>query len=203
MTRAPFVNARDVEGVQHCHGEHCDEYYYRPLVYGKDLFTYIAHIPPGGGVPPDAEESSMYELSLYILDGRPTVLYGDDRFVMHPHTALQTVTWLVDGEVRHRDSLGNDQLIRPGQLNLMTAGRGIAHAEDSTQDSGRTMRLHGVQLWVALPQAAAGVDPAFAHHADLPSFVDDGVETRQERVLDVELFDNGLHDEVRLGQVLE
>lgn len=91
MTRAPFVNARDVEGVQHCHGEHCDEYYYRPLVYGQDLFTYIAHIPPGGGVPPDAEEAAMFELSLYILDGRPTVLYGDDRFVMHPHTALHCV----------------------------------------------------------------------------------------------------------------
>ncbi len=94
----------------------------------------------------------------------------------HPHTALQTVTWLVNGEVRHRDSLGSDQLIRPGQLNLMTAGHGIAHAEDSTSDS--SMPLHGVQLWVALPEVSAGVAPAFAHHGDLPSLVDGGVEAR-------------------------
>jgi hypothetical protein len=88
MAQPPFVEARNVEGVQHCHGEHCDEYYYRPLVYGKELFTYIAHIPPGGGVPPDEEESSLFELSLYILDGRPTVFYGDQVFTMYPHTAL-------------------------------------------------------------------------------------------------------------------
>ena len=96
----------------------------------------------------------------------------------HPHTALQTVTWLVRGEVRHRDSLGSDQLIRPGQLNLMTAGRGIAHAEDSTEPAGSAMPMHGVQLWVALPSAAAGVEPAFAHHADLPSLVDGPVSTK-------------------------
>ena len=88
MKTKPFVDARDVEGVQHCHGEHCDEYYYRPLVYGKDLFTYIAHIPPGGGVPPDQEEADMYELSLYILSGSPKVTYGDETFTMYPHTAL-------------------------------------------------------------------------------------------------------------------
>jgi redox-sensitive bicupin YhaK (pirin superfamily) len=94
----------------------------------------------------------------------------------HPHIALQTVTWLVQGEVRHRDSLGNDQLIRPGQLNLMTAGRGIAHAEDST--SAGPMPLHGVQLWVALPSSAVELAPAFAHHAELPSLVDGAVVTR-------------------------
>lgn len=88
MAKKPYVHAREIEGVQHCHGENCDEYYYRPLVYGKDLFTYIAHIPPGGGVPPDQEEADMYELSLYILDGRPLVLYGGDKFTMSPHTAL-------------------------------------------------------------------------------------------------------------------
>jgi redox-sensitive bicupin YhaK (pirin superfamily) len=96
----------------------------------------------------------------------------------HPHCGLQTVTWLVIGEVRHRDSLGNDQLIRPGQLNLMTAGEGIAHAEDSTQDAGTTMMLHGVQLWVALPDAAARTMAAFAHHAELPSLVDGPAVTR-------------------------
>jgi redox-sensitive bicupin YhaK (pirin superfamily) len=97
----------------------------------------------------------------------------------HPHTALQTVTWLITGEVRHRDSLGSDQLIRPGQLNLMTAGRGIAHAEDSTEDTSvGPMLLHGVQLWAALPEAAAAVAPAFAHHAELPSLMDGPVATR-------------------------
>lgn len=88
MEKKQFIDARDIEGVQHCHGENCDEYYYRPLVYGKDLFTYIAHIPPGGGVPGDEEEASMYELSLYILSGNPLVTYGDDTFKMYPHTAL-------------------------------------------------------------------------------------------------------------------
>ena len=88
MTDQPFIFAKDIEGVQHCHSENCDEYYYRPMVYGKDLITYIAHIPPGGGVPADQEEADMYELSLYILDGQPLVTYGDDKFTMVPHTAL-------------------------------------------------------------------------------------------------------------------
>jgi redox-sensitive bicupin YhaK (pirin superfamily) len=94
----------------------------------------------------------------------------------HPHTGLQTVTWLVSGEIRHRDSLANDQVIHPGELNLMTAGRGIAHAEESPpQWSGV---LHGVQLWVALPATAAGVGPRFAHHADLPSATDGAAMVR-------------------------
>ena len=90
----------------------------------------------------------------------------------HPHIGLQTVTWLLDGNVLHRDSLGNEQLIRPGQLNLMTSGRGIAHAEESVpgQDPGeRHPVLHGVQLWVALPDASRHVAPAFEHHAGLPA----------------------------------
>lgn len=88
MGRYPFVDARNVEGVQHCHEDHCDEYYYRPLVYGDGLFTYIAHIPPGGGVQPDQEEADMFELSLYVLSGRPDVTYGNETFAMCPHTAL-------------------------------------------------------------------------------------------------------------------
>jgi quercetin 2,3-dioxygenase len=84
----------------------------------------------------------------------------------HPHTGLQTVTWLVAGEVLHRDSLGNTQEIRPGQLNLMTAGRGIAHAEQTPVVHSGV--LHGVQLWVALPHAERDRPPAFAHHPDLP-----------------------------------
>jgi quercetin 2,3-dioxygenase len=85
----------------------------------------------------------------------------------HPHIGLQTVTWLISGNVLHRDSLGNEQMIRPGQLNLMTAGRGIAHAEESPAEHDPS--LHGVQLWVALPDAARHTEPAFSHHAELPS----------------------------------
>src|SRR3546814_4671610 len=65
----------------------------------------------------------------------------------HPHIGLQTFTWMIEGEVLHRDSLGNVQMIRPGQVNLMTAGRGIAHTEESAD--GETA-LHAVQLWIAL-----------------------------------------------------
>ena len=79
----------------------------------------------------------------------------------HPHTGLQTVTWLFQGEVEHRDSVGSVQLIEPGQVNLMTAGTGIAHAENST---GRVPVLHGVQLWVALADKDRHIPPFFEHH---------------------------------------
>jgi quercetin 2,3-dioxygenase len=84
----------------------------------------------------------------------------------HPHIGLQTASWLFEGLVLHRDSLGSRQLIRPGELNLMTAGRGIAHSEDSA--AGRPALLHGLQLWIALPQQDRFTEPRFAHHADLP-----------------------------------
>ncbi|MEH1102233.1 pirin family protein [Micromonospora sp. CPCC 205561] len=88
----------------------------------------------------------------------------------HPHTGLQTVTWLLDGEIMHRDSLGNAQPIRPGQLNVMTSGHGIAHSERSPERHPPLM--HGVQLWVALPDPARAGDAHFAHHADLPRWRD-------------------------------
>lgn len=84
----------------------------------------------------------------------------------HPHTGLQTVTWLVDGEILHRDSLGSMQSIVPGQLNLMTAGHGIAHSEQSPPAHPPVM--HGLQLWVALPESARHGEPRFEHHAALP-----------------------------------
>jgi redox-sensitive bicupin YhaK (pirin superfamily) len=84
----------------------------------------------------------------------------------HPHTGLQTVTWLVDGEIVHRDSLGSDQSIRPGQLNLMSAGSGISHSEMSPAEHPAGM--HGLQLWVALPEEARHGEPRFEHHAHLP-----------------------------------
>lgn len=83
----------------------------------------------------------------------------------HPHIGLHTVTWLLDGEVLHTDSLGSEQPIRPGQLNLMTAGHGIAHAEQSIRPRGG---LHGAQLWVAQPSATRTGAPAFEHHEALP-----------------------------------
>ena len=84
----------------------------------------------------------------------------------HPHLGLQTVTWLFDGAVLHRDSLGSEQLIRPGQLNLMTAGAGIAHSEEDPDEGGQ--RIHGMQLWVAQPDHTRWDEPAFEHHAELP-----------------------------------
>jgi redox-sensitive bicupin YhaK (pirin superfamily) len=84
----------------------------------------------------------------------------------HPHIGLQTVTWLLDGEALHRDSLGSVQRIEPGALNLMTAGRGISHSEESPEP--HSPRLHGVQFWIALPDAARTVAPAFEHHPRVP-----------------------------------
>lgn len=84
----------------------------------------------------------------------------------HPHTGLQTVTWLVEGEALHRDSLGSEQVIRPGQLNLMTAGNGIAHSEEGL--GSRSGRVHGVQFWVAQPELTRHGSPAFEHHSELP-----------------------------------
>jgi hypothetical protein len=85
----------------------------------------------------------------------------------HPHVGLHTVTWVLDGEVVHHDNLGHEQLIKPGQLNLMTAGRGVAHAEETPP--GATGALHGLQLWVAQPDATRHGPAAFEHHAALPA----------------------------------
>src|SRR5665213_1005174 len=94
----------------------------------------------------------------------------------HPHIGLQTVTWLVSGELLHRDSLGSQQLIRPGQLNLMTAGRGVSHAEESTGHYRGDM--HGVQLWIAQPDATRHTAPTFEHYDELLTLdLDGGVAT--------------------------
>ena len=94
---------------------------------------------------------------------------GGMRVAPHPHTGLQTVSWLFEGEIEHRDSIGSHAMVRPGELNLMTAGRGISHSEVSTPE---TTVLHGVQLWVALPDAARNIAPAFEHV--LPETGEDG-----------------------------
>ena len=81
----------------------------------------------------------------------------------HPHIGLQTFTWMIRGEVLHRDSLGHEQIIRPGQVNLMTAGHGIAHSEES-----QTAHVHAAQLWIALPEAQRNCPPRFQHYPTLP-----------------------------------
>jgi quercetin 2,3-dioxygenase len=92
----------------------------------------------------------------------------------HPHSGLQTVSWLFDGEVHHRDSLGSDALIEAGQLNLMTSGPGIAHSEESPP--GHSAIMHGIQLWVALPDGARHDAPRdFTQYRDLPVVERDGL----------------------------
>ena len=95
----------------------------------------------------------------------------------HPHVGLQTVSWLFAGEVEHRDSLGSIQIIHPGELNLMTAGHGIAHSELSSTTAGL---MHGVQLWTVLPENARDGAAYFDHYNDLPVF--------KKEQLDIRLF---------------
>lgn len=92
----------------------------------------------------------------------------------HPHIGLQTVSWLFTGEIEHRDSLGEHAMVRPGEVNLMTGGRGICHSEVSTPE---TTVLHGVQLWVALPEAHRQAPRDFRHHVPTPVHLD-GAELR-------------------------
>jgi redox-sensitive bicupin YhaK (pirin superfamily) len=99
----------------------------------------------------------------------------------HPHIGLATVTYLFEGEILHRDSLGFVQAIRPGAVNWMTAGKGIVHSERTgPEERMRQTRLHGIQSWVALPQAHEETEPAFHHHpADtLPEIAQDGAAMR-------------------------
>jgi quercetin 2,3-dioxygenase len=98
----------------------------------------------------------------------PVSFSGDNPVAIgpHPHMGLHTVTWLLDGDLVHRDSLGSEQAIRPGQLNVMTAGNAVSHAEEPIDRSSGW--LHGIQLWVAQPEATRHGPAAFEHHAVLP-----------------------------------
>ena len=98
----------------------------------------------------------------------------------HPHIGLATVTYLFDGEIMHRDSVGSVQAIRAGEVNWMTAGRGITHSERFERARLQGDRLHGIQSWVALPEADEEMAPAFSHHAmeDMPVIEDRGVVAR-------------------------
>jgi len=98
----------------------------------------------------------------------------------HPHIGIATVTYLFDGEIMHRDSLGSEQLIRAGAVNLMTAGRGIVHSERAGSDLDSTSRLHGIQSWMALPEGQEEIEPQFVHTpaTGLPNIERDGVSIR-------------------------
>ena len=100
----------------------------------------------------------------------PADLHGRGMNVApHPHTGLATFSWMIEGEILHRDSLGSEQVLRPGQVNLMTAGRAIAHSEESLSP-----RLHLAQLWLALPDAERFCAPRFEHFAELRQFAAGG-----------------------------
>ncbi len=127
----------------------------------------------------DLGDGFMVRRMLPVLQARhvgPFVFFdhiGPDTFAAgkgmdvrpHPHIGLATVTWLFDGVIRHRDSLGSLADIRPGEVNWMTSGHGIVHSERTPPEARQDGQLlHGIQVWVALPQADAEVDPAFHHH---------------------------------------
>lgn len=98
----------------------------------------------------------------------------------HPHIGLSTVTYLLDGEIMHRDSVGSEQPIRPGEVNWMTAGRGITHSERFERARMQGDRVHGLQAWVALPDELEETEPAFAHYDvdALPVLTDGGAHVR-------------------------
>lgn len=122
-------------------------------------FIFFDHIGPAALTPPLPRE----------MDVRP-----------HPHIGLSTVTYLFDGEMTHRDSLGFEQVIRPAEVNWMTAGRGISHSERFDGMRARGGALHGIQAWVALPAAHEETDAAFEHYAraELPVFGAAGWQAR-------------------------
>lgn len=98
----------------------------------------------------------------------------------HPHIGLATITYLFEGEIMHRDSLGYRQLIQAGAVNLMTAGRGIVHSERASDDLATTSRLHGMQSWIALPAELEEMEPSFIHYptTGLPEIALDGCTVR-------------------------
>ena len=98
----------------------------------------------------------------------------------HPHINLATVTYLFEGEIAHKDSVGSDAVIRPGAINLMVAGRGIVHSERPSPDMRESYRMEGLQLWHALPKEEEEREPSFHHYPSdaIPTFARDGVEGR-------------------------
>jgi redox-sensitive bicupin YhaK (pirin superfamily) len=156
---------------------------------GPCLELWPAREVPLGGV------RAMTVLRTLPQRGLPTVgawcfldSFGPDRVAMavlpHPHTGLQTVTWPLEGHIRHRDSVGSDVIVRPGELNIMTAGHGVSHSEFAVlppqragavtmqevfDDGGVPPLQRGLQFWVALPDTERNRPPAFEQHRELPT----------------------------------
>jgi hypothetical protein len=121
-------------------------------------FIFLDHVGPGEMISSES------------FDVRP-----------HPHIGLATVTYILDGSIVHRDSIGSEQPINPGDVNWMTAGKGIAHSERAPKGSlGKKVRVHGFQTWVALPKRSEEADPSFVHRGkgDLPVIAGDGATVR-------------------------
>jgi redox-sensitive bicupin YhaK (pirin superfamily) len=137
---------------------------------------------PVGRVLPAAGQRMVGPFVFFDHMGPATLQPGQGIDVRpHPHINLATVTYLFEGAISHRDTLGSHQVIRPGDINWMTAGRGIAHSERTpAEQRGGGARLHGIQLWVALPTEHEETAPAFHHHAaaSLPATRLDGVGVR-------------------------
>jgi redox-sensitive bicupin YhaK (pirin superfamily) len=139
-----------------------------------------AHIADVGGIPvrralPTRDRRTVG--AWCFLDHAGPVDYpagGGVQVGPHPHIGLQTFTWMIEGEILHSDSLGNRQPIRPGQVNVMTAGHGISHAEESPID--RAGRNQLVQLWIALPDGERERAPMFQHCPELPRIERDGFD---------------------------
>lgn len=139
------------------------------------------------GVPilrplPSAQRRSVGPFVFFdhMLESRFAPEHGMD-IRQHPHIGLSTLTYLFEGQVQHKDSLGSDQLVLPGDVSWMTAGRGVAHVERTPADllhSGS--RLHGLQVWLALPRELEGCEPSYSHHAaaSLPESDSLGVRIR-------------------------
>lgn len=165
MTRLDSDSAVDVETATECDGPRA------VLLEARDV--------PLGGVRAMEVHRSLPQRDLPLI-GAWCFLdrFGPQVTTMrvepHPHIGLQTVTWPFEGEVRHRDAVGSDVVIRRGQLNLMTSGAGIAHSEYSVGDDA--IPLDALQLWVALPESRRHGAPAFEQHADLPEFALTAVE---------------------------
>ena len=142
----------------------------RPAVQMAKLEPRIVHLSPRSGV--DIRRTLPHRQIrtigawCFVDHYGPTPQVEAMTVAAHPHTGLQTVSWLFSGAIEHCDSLGSVQRIEPGELNIMTAGHGIAHSERSLDDAGD---LHGIQLWVALPQQVSDRVPMFHHHANLPT----------------------------------
>lgn len=134
-----------------------------------------------GRVLPFAKQRMVGPFIFFDHIGPLDLAPGLDRSVdirPHPHIGLATVTYLFAGEVMHRDSLGYEQVIRPQEVNWMTAGRGITHSERFERAREQGDHLHGIQAWVALPTELEEIAPSFSHHSgsDLPKWNDAGVD---------------------------